>query len=607
MINVQAIKEQINLSPQSCGVYKMIGDKNKILYIGKAKNLKSRLSNYVQVTNLSERIRIMISKVVKIEVFTTENEIEALLLEAQLIKSLKPPYNILLKDGRSYPYITISKHEYPKIEKSYYVKFKKKEFYYYGPFPSATAVKNTIELLQGTFKLRICSDKHFHSTNSPCFEYQVKRCSAPCVNKITKEDYTESVKQAQNTLLGKNKKVVEELLLARDRCSETKEYERAAVYRDRLESLKQIQIKAVDFSFEEDADFLNIARMGDLACVHVLSFRNESNYGDVPYFIENCNDHSDDDILSTFLVDLYHIVDLPLKIYVPGSVHNIKIIEQALCKATQKSIKILYAKSSKECDLLKSIYDNSQRSLGQKLIELKDNMGKLKELAKIFLLPNAPKCIEIYDNSHIFGSHQVGVMVVAGQEGLARNKYRKFTIKGNISGDDYKMMEEVLTRRFSSSIKDVIPDFLLIDGGPGHVSIVKNVLKKLNISVPFACMAKGPDRNAGKERFYMPNREEFSLANDNQVMLYLQLLRNEAHRFAITTHRKKRAKQFIVSQLDKIPGIGDKKRRALISHFGSVEKISKASITEIQNVPGINAELAKKIYHHTHTCKTVEE
>jgi len=595
MINVQAIiKEQINFSPQSCGVYKMIGDKNRILYIGKAKNLKSRLSAYVHVENLSERIRVMLSKVVKIEVFITENEIEALLLEAQLIKSLHPPYNILLKDGKSYPYITISKHEYPMIAK-FRGKLKKNEFYYYGPFPSATAVKNTMESLQKAFLLRTCSDRSFLSARKACIEYQMHRCSAPCVNKITKNNYGKLVKQAHATLAGKNKKVEKQLLSAMQRCSNAEEYERAAVYRDRLKSLEQIQIKVIDFFFEEDADFLNIARKADLACIHVLSFRNRCNYGDIPYFIENCSDHSDDDILSTFLVHLYHTSDLPLRIYVPHCVNNIEIIEQALCKTTQKSITILYAKNKKERDLLKSIHSNAQHSLEQKLVDHKNNLEKLKELAKIFFLPNIPQRIEIYDNSHTSGHQQVGVMVVAGQKGFLHNEYRKFTIKGKTPSDDYRMMEEVLTRRFSGSIKDVIPDFLLIDGGPGHVSVVENVLKILNINVPFACIAKGPDRNAGKERFYMPNREGFSLAND---MLYLQLLRNEAHRFAITTHRKKRDKQFLVSQLNEIPGIGDKRSKTLISYFGSIENISKASITEIQNVPGINKDLAKIIHKH---------
>ncbi|WP_265032868.1 excinuclease ABC subunit UvrC [Wolbachia endosymbiont (group A) of Sicus ferrugineus] len=588
-------KEQIKLSPQSCGVYKMIGDKDKVLYVGKAKNLKSRLSDYLQFENLSERIRVMLSQVVKVEIFITENEIEALLLEAQLIKSLKPLYNIVLKDGKFYPYITISKHDYPRIAK-YRGKFKKNEFHYYGPFTSAAAVKQTILSLQKAFLLRVCSDQYFSSTKRPCIEYQIKRCSAPCINKTTKDDYCQSVKQARNTLLGRNKEVKEQLLFTMRKCSSEENYELAAIYRDRVKFLEQIQIQHTDFSFEKDADFFSIVREEDLACISVLSFRNKDNYGSTPYFAENCGDHSNDEILSTFLVNFYNSANIPpIQIYVPDSIVDKEIIEQALYKVAQKPVKVLHAKNKKERDLLKFVYDNSQHSLEQKLIDYRNNLEKLEELSKIFLLPNIPKRIEVYDNSHIFGNQQIGVMVVAGQEGFLKSEYRKFTIKEKFSGDDYKMMREVLTRRFSGNIKGIIPDFLLIDGGPGHVSIVQNVLEVLNINVPFACMAKGPDRNAGNETFYMLGREEFSLANDSKVMLYLQLLRNEAHRFAITSHRKKRDKQFIVSQLSKIPGIGNKRKKALMSYFGSVKNISKASLAEIQNVHGISKGLAEVI------------
>jgi excinuclease ABC subunit C len=296
------------------------------------------------------------------------------------------------------------------------------------------------------------------------------------------------------------------------------------------------------------------------------------------------------------LVNFYNSANIPpIQIYVPDSIVDKEIIEQALYKVAQKPVKVLHAKNKKERDLLKFVYDNSQHSLEQKLIDYRNNLEKLEELSKIFLLPNIPKRIEVYDNSHIFGNQQIGVMVVAGQEGFLKSEYRKFTIKEKFSGDDYKMMREVLTRRFSGNIKGIIPDFLLIDGGPGHVSIVQNVLEVLNINVPFACMAKGPDRNAGNETFYMLGREEFSLVNDSKVMLYLQLLRNEAHRFAITSHRKKRDKQFIVSQLSKIPGIGNKRKKALMSYFGSVKNISKASLAEIQNVHGISKGLAEVI------------
>ncbi|MBV0900054.1 MAG: excinuclease ABC subunit UvrC [Wolbachia endosymbiont of Fragariocoptes setiger] len=585
---VQAIRDFS--PPQNCGVYKMIGEKNRVLYIGKAKNLRSRLFSYCNLENLSERIKVMLSKVVKIEIFITENEIEAFLLEAQLIKSLSPTYNILLKDGKSYPYIVISKHDYPRIAK-YRGRLKGDKFYYYGPFPSATAVNSTIKSLQALFSLRGCKDEIFHTVKKPCFQYQLSLCSAPCVNKITKENYGALVKQAKNTLLGKNREVEKKLHFLMQRYSREERYDLAALYKERLEFLKQIQTKVTDFYCTKDADFLNIAREGNSACIHVLSFRDQCNYGSIPYFIENCEGHSDDEIFSTFLADLYNKVDYPMQIYVPTCISQIDIIEQALCKTAQKSIKVLYANTGKERDLLKSIYNNSLHSLKQKLIQCKSNLDKLEGIAKIFSLKYTPNRIEIYDNSHISGGQQVGVMVVAGKDGFLKNEYRKFTVPSG--GNDYKMMKEMLIKRFSGSIKDVMPDFLLIDGGPGHVSLVDSIFRTFQVNIPFACIAK---RDEESERFYMPNREEFTLPSDNSGMLYLQLLRNEAHRFAITSHRKKRSKTFLVSQLDKIPGIGQKRKRELMLNFGSIENIKKASLTEIQKVLGVDKQLAETVH-----------
>lgn len=546
--NIQAIKRQVRFSTQTCGVYKMTGEKDKVLYVGKAKNLKARLSSYLRLGALSKRVKVMLSQVVKIETFITKNEIEALLLEARLIKSLQPTYNIVLKDGKSYPYITISKHTYPSIAQHRDRFGEKSESHYYGPFTSATAVKQTILLLQKAFLLRGCSDKKFSSTKRPCFEYHVKRCSAPCIGKITKDDYYQLVKQAQDTLLGRNNKVEEQLLSAMKKYSDEQNYELAAVHRDRIRLLKQIQMQPMDFSFEKDAAFFGFICKEDLACVNMLSFKNKKSSGSTSYFIENCSDKSDSEILSTFLINLYSSTNLlPIQIYISDCIAERKMIEQALHKITHKPIKVFYAKNNREHDLLEFVYNNSRHSLEQKLNDYKDSLEKFKELSKIFLLPNIPKRIEVYDNSHMSGSYQVGVMVVAGQEGFLRNEYRKFTIKGKFLGDDYKMMKEVLTRRFSGKIRDIIPDFLLIDGGLGHVSTVQSVLQVLKVDVPFACMAKGFYRNTGKERFYMPGREGFTLANDSKIMLYLQLLRDETHRFAISLHRKKRDKQFIVS------------------------------------------------------------
>ncbi|WFW29615.1 MAG: excinuclease ABC subunit UvrC [Wolbachia endosymbiont of Menacanthus eurysternus] len=595
MINIQILKKEIESSPQSCGIYMMIGEKDEVLYVGKAKNLKSRLSSYVRYENLSERIKIMLSQIIKIKISITENEIDALLLEAQLIKSLKPPYNIVLKDGKSYSYITISKHDYPKIGR-YRGKLKKNKFYYYGPFPSSDAIKQIILSLQKAFLLRGCSDQHF-SLKQPCLEYQIQRCSAPCANKITKNDYYKSVKQAQDTLLGRNKEIKKQLLLEMEKYSSERNYELAATYRDRIKFLEQIQMQRTDFSFKGNADFFSIIHKKDLACIGILSFRNKENYGSTHFFIENCNDYLNEKILLTFLINLYNSTNNipPTQIYVPNSIKNREIIENVLRNIFQNPIKIGHVKSKKENDLLKFIYNNTQYSLEQELIKRKNNLEKLEEFSKVFSLSNIPKRIEVYDNSHISGNQQVGVMIVAGLDGFLKKEYRKFNIKEKFLGDDYKMTKEVLTRRFSNK-KNITSDFLLIDGGPGHVSIVENVLKTLNINIPFACMAKGLYQNTEKEKFYMLGKK-FTLKN-NKVILYLQSLRNEAHRFAISSHRKKRDKELFTSPLNEIIGIGSKRKNALMSHFGSIKNISKASTTEIQNIAKINKKLAETILKH---------
>lgn len=594
-IGVEIVKQQAIISPHKCGVYKMLGVNGNFLYIGKARNLNARLSDYLRIDTLSQRIRTMITQVAKVEVIVTQNEVEALLLEAQLIKALKPRYNIMLKDDKSYPYIAISQHAYPRISK--YRGHLKDGCYYYGPFPSVSAVNNAIISICKTFLLRTCSDKNFSSRVRPCIEYQIKRCSAPCVKKISQMDYVSSVKQAQKTLSGKNKEVQTQLLAAMKQHSENMNYELAAVLRDRLRSLQAIQMKTVDFYFPEDADFIGLAKEMDSFCIQVLSFRNGCNYSSTPYFFCECNSITDNEVLTAFIMQFYK-ANIPNKIFTHLDINELDVASQALSKIAGYQVKVLCAKSDAERGLLEFADNNAKQTLVSKSLTSMEILEKLKGIARVFSLSSIPERIEVYDNSHISGNQQVGVMIVAGRDGFLRNEYRKFSINTDKKSDDYAMIEEVLKRRFFGKIKDVIPDLLLIDGGPGHLSVVSGILKKLQLNVPFVCMAKGPDRNAGCERFYMLDREAFTLKKDDKIMLYLQLLRNEAHRFAITTHRKKRGKLFMLSQLNKVPGIGKSRKKALISYFGSVQAIKDASLLDIKNVPGIDEKLANIIFNY---------
>ncbi|WP_339047574.1 excinuclease ABC subunit UvrC [Candidatus Mesenet endosymbiont of Phosphuga atrata] len=594
-VGIEVVKQQAKISPQKCGIYKMLDVHGNFLYIGKARNLNIRLADYLRTNTLARRIRNMIAQIANIEIIVTQNEAEALLLEAQLIKALKPRYNIMLKDDKSYPYIAISQHEYPRISK--YRGHLKDGYYYYGPFPSVSAVNNVIISICKTFLLRTCSDRNFSSRARPCIEYQIKRCSAPCVQKISQMNYISSVKQAQKTLSGRSKEVQTQLLTAMKQHSKNMNYELAAVLRDRLRSLQAIQMKIIDFCFPEDADFIGIAEKLDSFCVQVLSFRNGYNYNSTPYFLYENNNVTGDEILTAFIMQFYKI-NIPNKIFTHLSVNEPDVMSQALSKIAGHQVEVLCAKNDAELKLLEFANNNAEQTLISKSLTSTETLEKLKGIVRVFSLSYIPERIEVYDNSHISGNQQIGVMIVAGKDGFLKNEYRKFSINTSKKSDDYAMIEEVLKRRFSGKIKNVAPDLLLIDGGPGHLSVVSNTLKKLQLNIPFVCMAKGHDRNAGCENFYMLNRGAFTLKKDDKIMLYLQFLRNEAHRFAITTHRKKRDKLFILSQLNKVPGIGKSRKKALLSYFGSVQAIKDASLLDIKNVPGINAKLAKIIFDY---------
>ncbi|WP_339045536.1 excinuclease ABC subunit UvrC [Candidatus Mesenet endosymbiont of Agriotes lineatus] len=594
-IGIEIVRQQAKISPQKCGIYKMLDVNGNFLYIGKAKNLNARLSDYLRTNTLAQRIKAMITQVAKIEVIVTQNEAEALLLEAQLIKALKPHYNIMLKDDKSYPYIAISQHEYPRISK--YRGHLKDGYYYYGPFPSVSAVNNAIISICKTFLLRTCSDRNFSSRARPCIEYQIKRCSAPCVQKISQTNYINSVKQAQKTLSGRSKEVQMQLLTAMKQHSKNMNYELAAMLRDRLRSLQAIQMKTIDFCFPEDADFIGIAEKPDSFCVQVLSFRNGYHYSSTPYFLHKYNNVTSNEILTTFIMQFYK-ANIPNKIFTHLDVSELNVVSQALSKIAGHQVEVLCAKSDAELELLEFANNNAKQTLVSKSLTSTEILEKLKGVARVFSLSYIPERIEVYDNSHISGNQQVGVMIVAGRDGFLRNEYRKFSINTSKKSDDYAMIEEVLKRRFSGKIKDVVPDLLLIDGGPGHLSIVSNILKKLQLNIPFFCMAKGPNRNAGCENFYMLNKGTFTLKKDDKIMLYLQLLRNEAHRFAITAHRKKRDKLFMLSQLNEVPGIGRSRKKALLSYFGSMQAIKNASLLDIKNVPGINEKLAQIIFDY---------
>ncbi len=605
---ISAVQERLSSMPELPGVYRMIDAGGEVLYVGKAKNLVKRLTNYTQAARLEYRIQNMVANIASLEVITTASEAEALLLEANLIKKYEPKYNILLKDDKSYPYILLTKDEtgFPRIVKHRGQKTEKGK--YYGPFPSAGAVNKAIADLQKAFLIRPCSDSFFDARKRPCMEYQIKRCSAPCVNKISKEDYAALTKQATDFLEGRSREVQEQLVGLMEKESAAMNYEKAASYRDRIKALNQIQAKQnIHMDSVKDADVIGIYQESGQCCIQVFFFRSGNNLGNSPFYPKHTEGASAAEVLSSFLVQFYTNNPPPAEIIISQAIDGKNTIEEALFSLSGHKVKITVPKAGGRLKLIQEAVKNAEGSIRQKILGKAKQEMLLTEVAKLFDLPAKPKRIEVYDNSHIMGKYEIGAMIVAGEEGFNKKAYRRFNIKGDAfeKGDDYAMLEQVLLRRFSRLKQEhptrqdnIWPDLLLIDGGAGHMSTALRVLTQLGLEndIKFACIAKGPDRNAGREQFFMPGREPFQLPHESPVLYYLQILRDEAHRFAIGSHRNKRAKSVTKSLLDEIPNIGGKRKKLLLNHFGSVDDIKNASIDELMKVEGINRKTAEVIY-----------
>ena len=612
----EVIARFLKTLPQKPGVYRMIDANGKVLYVGKAKNLKKRVQSYTRLQGHTVRIQRMISATVDMEFITTSTEAEALLLEANLIKSFKPIYNVLLRDDKSFPYILVSQeHEAPQILKHRGSRKPKGE--YFGPFASAGAVNRTLNTLQRGFLLRTCSDSIYESRTRPCLLYQIKRCSAPCTGEISLESYQQLVNEASDFLRGSSDVLRKKLQNMMQEASNCLEYEKAAEYRNRLAALSQIQ-QNQDINIEglEEADIFTAYQEGGQTCVQVFFFRIGQNWGNRAYFPRADKSIATEDILDAFIAQFYNNKPIPKLILLSHQIPSLQLLCEALSERSKQKVKILIPKRGSKAELVSHAYRNAKEALGRKLSESASQKKLLEGLAEAFNLEEAPQRIEVYDNSHIQGTNAVGAMIVATQDGFNKNQYRKFNIKSSdlTPGDDYGMMREVLTRRFKRLLNEhgskenldsenisAWPDLIIIDGGKGQLSAATSVLEDLGLEdFPVVSIAKGPDRNAGREHFYQPNRDGFMLESKDPVLYFIQRLRDEAHRFAIGSHRARRKKSISSNPLDDIQGIGPARKKALLQYFGSAKAVSQAGITDLQNVEGISKSTAEVIYNFFH-------
>ncbi len=602
------IESQLKVLPQGPGVYRMLDRQGNALYVGKARSVRKRVASYIQLPRLSTRIRRMVAETAQLEVVQTHTEVEALLLELNLIKKLKPRYNVLLRDDKSFPYILATgDHDFPRLVK--YRGARTRAGDYFGPFASAGAVGRTLTALQRAFLLRNCSDAVFAQRTRPCLQYQIKRCTAPCVGRITKEGYADSVRQARDFLTGKSRQIQAELATKMQQASEALDFETAARTRDRLRALAQIQSHQ-DINIEglDDADVVALAQDAGQTCVQVFFFRSGSNFGNRAYFPSHDRALEADEIMAAFIGQFYTGRPPPKLILVSHEPAEKALLEEALSLKAERRVEIATPQRGAKTNLVEHALLNAREALARRLAEGSSQRKLLDGLGAAFKLPAAPKRIEVYDNSHIMGTAAIGAMIVAGPEGFQKNAYRKFNIREAKPGDDFAMMREVLTRRFARAIKEdpertegAWPDLVLIDGGKGQMSAVQDVMAELGATgVPMVAIAKGEDRDAGRERFFLPDGGEVTLGHDDPLRYFLQRLRDEAHRFAIETHRAKRAKPLGGSELDEISGIGAKRRKALLLHFGSVREIARAGLADLQKVEGISEAVAQRIYSHFH-------
>lgn len=590
----------------SPGVYRMLDAQARVLYVGKARNLKMRVTNYTRPTGHSGRIDRMISETARMMFLTTRTETEALLLEQNLIKQLKPRYNVLLRDDKSFPNILVgSEHAFPQISK--HRGAKKSKGNYYGPFASAGAVNRTLTQLQRVFLLRDCSDAMFDSRSRPCLLYQIKRCSAPCVDKISTDDYAATVADAERFLSGRSTEIQELLATQMQAAAEKMEFERAAALRDRIRALTQVQsAQGINPRGVIEADVIALHLAGGQACVQVFFIRANQNWGNQDFYPRIGPDVEEAEVLEAFIGQFYDSKDPPRMLLLSHPIENADLMTEALTGKLGRKVEIIVPQRSEKAELVDGALRNARESLARKQSETASQGKLLKGLAEAFAMDAPPQRIEVYDNSHIQGSHAVGGMIVAGPEGFIKSQYRKFNIKGDdlTPGDDFGMMKEVLSRRFKRLLKDdpdrdkaLWPDLLLIDGGAGQVSAVAEIMNDFGIhDLPMIGVAKGVDRDHGKEEFHRIGQRPFALRHNDPVLYFIQRLRDEAHRFAIGTHRAKRAKTITATPLDEVPGVGAGRKKALLSHFGSAKAVSRANLIDLKAVDGISSALAETIY-----------
>jgi excinuclease ABC subunit C len=605
----EVIRGYLRTLPNGPGVYRMMNADGDVLYVGKAKNLKKRVVNYTQVMKLPTRLQRMVAETTTMEFVTTHTEVEALLLESNLIKRLMPRYNVLLRDDKSFPYIKITRdHDYPQLTKHRGARDKTAD--YFGPFASGSAVNRTVTALQRAFQLRNCADTVYATRTRPCLQHQIKRCTAPCVGRVTPEEYQAQVAQARAFLSGKSRDIQAEFAKQMQAAAEALDFETAARYRDRIRALTATQAHQ-DINIEgiDDADVIACHQDGGSTCIQVFFFRGGSNYGNRAYFPSHDKNLELPEVLGAFISQFYDNKPSPRLILVSHEPAEQDLIAEALSLRAGHRVELVEPKRGDKRRLLDHALVNAKEALGRRLSESASQARLLEGVAEVFGLDSTPERIEVYDNSHIQGTNAIGAMIVAGPDGLMKNSYRKFNIRSDIApGDDYGMMREVLTRRFSRAIKEdpdrergTWPDLVLIDGGQGQLSAVMEVMNELDITnLPVVSIAKGPDRNAGRERFFMPDRPPFGMDPKDPVLYFLQRLRDEAHRFAIGTHRARRTKAIGQSVIDEIPGIGPSRKKALLHHFGSARAVERAGLADLEGVEGISGTVAKKIYDHFH-------
>lgn len=606
----EVIKGYLRTLDGSPGVYRMLDENGAVLYVGKARNLKNRVSNYAKPTGHSARIGRMISNTASMMFLTTQTETEALLLEQNLIKQLKPRYNVLLRDDKSFPNIVItSAHEYPKIAKHRGRRGKDAE--YFGPFASGLAVNRTLHHLQKIFLLRTCTDNDFATRTRPCLQYQIARCSGPCVGKISPKDYGGLVDDARKYLQGKSTKFQEKMAAEMAIASDAMEFERAASLRDRIKALTYVQSsQGINPKTVSEADVIALHSDGDQACIQVFFIRAHQNWGNHAYYPRNTSGADDDEVLESFIAQFYDNKPPPKLILVSSPVANVDLLTQALTTKRGTKVEIVEPIRGERAELIMNAHRNARESLARKMSESATQAKLLKGLGEALDLKGPPQRVEVYDNSHIQGAFAVGAMIVSGPDGLMKSAYRKFNIKSEDTtpGDDFGMMKEVLERRFKALLKEDPerkgenwPDLLLIDGGAGQISAVAEILDALGVkNVPFVGVAKGVDRDHGKEEFHRVGKPVFALQRNDPVLYFIQRLRDEAHRFAITTHRAKRSKAIGVTTLDDVPGVGAARKRAILAHFGSAKAASGASLKDLKAVDGLSDALAQVIYDFFH-------